>query len=63
MIGDQVEVDDNVIIFDWYIIFNNKDKWNKIIKNAMESDNSWEKSAKEYIEVYRVLLDGINYEI
>lgn len=52
----------NIIKYALYI-FNNKDKWNKIIKNAMESDNSWEKSAKEYIEVYRVLLDGINYEI
>lgn len=37
-------------------IFRNKDKWNRIIKNAMESDNSWEKSAKEYIRVYKELI-------
>lgn len=41
-------------------IFNNKDRWNKIIKNAMISDNSWEKSAKEYIDIYKLLLDGTN---
>ena len=37
-------------------IYNNKDRWNKIIKNAMETDNSWEKSAKEYLRIYKELL-------
>lgn len=38
-------------------IFDKKDKWNNIIKNAMISDNSWEKSANEYIKIYSSLLD------
>lgn len=38
-------------------IFDNKSKWNNIIKNAMISDNSWEKSANEYIKIYSSLLD------
>ncbi|WP_066889022.1 glycogen synthase GlgA [Clostridium nigeriense] len=33
-------------------IFKDKNRWNKIIKSAMSSDNSWEKSAKEYMRVY-----------
>lgn len=38
-------------------VFDNKGKWNNIIKNAMISDNSWEKSANEYIKIYSELLD------
>lgn len=37
-------------------IFNSKDRWDKIVNNAMNSDNSWEKSAKEYIRVYKEML-------
>ena len=37
-------------------IFKDQDKWNKIVKHAMESDNSWEKSAKEYIRIYKELI-------
>lgn len=37
-------------------IYNNKDRWNKIIKNAMKTDSSWEKSAKEYLRIYKELL-------
>ena len=36
-------------------IFKDKDKWNKIINNSMKSNNSWEKSAKEYIRIYKEL--------
>lgn len=36
-------------------IFKDKNRWNKIIKSAMDSDSSWEKSAKEYIRVYNEL--------
>ncbi|MDV4152631.1 glycogen synthase GlgA [Clostridium sp. AL.422] len=36
-------------------IFRNKNRWNKIVKQAMESDNSWEKSAKEYMRIYNEL--------
>ncbi|MBE6053490.1 MAG: glycogen synthase GlgA [Clostridium sartagoforme] len=37
-------------------IFKDKNRWNRIIINAMESDNSWEKSAKEYLRIYRELI-------
>lgn len=36
-------------------IFKDKNRWNKIIKSAMESDSSWEKSAMEYMRVYNEL--------
>ncbi|MBC7194839.1 MAG: glycogen synthase GlgA [Caldisericia bacterium] len=37
-------------------IFNDKEKMNKIIKIGMNSDFSWERSIKEYIEIYKKLL-------
>ncbi len=37
-------------------IYENKDKWNNIVRQAMSADNSWEKSAKEYIEIYNQLI-------
>lgn len=37
-------------------IYRNKDKWNNIVRQAMSADNSWEKSAKEYIEIYNKLI-------
>ena len=36
-------------------IYKNKDKWNNIARQAMNSDNSWEKSAMEYIRIYNEL--------
>jgi len=33
----------------------NKDKWNKVVKNAFNTRFSWENSAKEYIKVYKKL--------
>lgn len=36
-------------------IYSNKDKWNRLIKNAMNSDNSWNKSADIYLNMYREL--------
>ena len=36
-------------------IFKDKNRWNKIIKSAMETDSSWEKSAKEYMRIYKNL--------
>lgn len=38
-------------------IFKDKDRWNKIVKHAMESDNSWTKSAREYMRIYEELID------
>ncbi|MCL1901519.1 MAG: glycogen synthase GlgA [Firmicutes bacterium] len=32
--------------------YEDKDKWRKLIKNVMESDFSWDKSAGEYIKLY-----------
>ena len=37
-------------------IFKDKSKWKNIVKSAIESDNSWEKSAKEYIRLYDELI-------
>ncbi|WP_194192685.1 glycogen synthase GlgA [Clostridium chrysemydis] len=37
-------------------IFKDKDSWNNIVKQAMESDNSFEKSAKEYVNLYSNLV-------
>lgn len=33
-----------------------KDIWNQLMKQAMEADHSWEKSAQSYIELYESLL-------
>ena len=37
-------------------IFKNKEEWNKIVKNAMNSDYSWENSAKQYQELYEKMI-------
>lgn len=37
-------------------IFKDENRWKKIVKHAMESDNSWEKSAREYIRLYDNLI-------
>ena len=29
-----------------------KKVWNKLVTNAMNTDNSWKKSAQEYIKIY-----------
>jgi len=34
-------------------IYKNKTEWNKLIKNAMNADFSWVKSAVKYKEVYK----------
>lgn len=36
-------------------LFKEKDIWGNIVKQAIESDNSWDKSAKEYVELYKSL--------
>ncbi|WP_195266914.1 MULTISPECIES: glycogen synthase GlgA [unclassified Clostridium] len=33
-------------------VYNNKQIWNSLIRQAMKSDNSWEKSAREYKKLY-----------
>lgn len=37
-------------------LYKDKDKWKKIITEAMESKHDWEESSKEYIKLYRDLL-------
>ncbi len=37
-------------------VFNDKNTWDKIVRGAMDSCFPWEKSANEYIELYRNLL-------
>ena len=39
-----------------YASFGFKDSWKRMIKRAMEKDFSWEKSAKEYLYVFRLTL-------
>ncbi len=34
-------------------IYKEKDKWNELFKNALKSKFTWEKSAKEYMEIYK----------
>lgn len=36
-------------------IFNDKKEWKKLVKSAMSYDFSWEKSAQEYLNVYKEL--------
>ena len=36
-------------------IYENKKAWNNLIRNAMNSDNSWNKSAEVYLNLYREL--------
>lgn len=39
-------------------IFRDKDKWNSIVMQALDSDNSLEKSANDYNEMYKELIVG-----
>ncbi|GAA0072027.1 glycogen synthase GlgA [Clostridium sardiniense] len=39
-------------------IFRDKDKWNSIVIQALDSDNSLEKSANDYNEMYKELIVG-----
>ena len=38
--------------------YKNKDGWNTLVKRAMECDNSWKKSANDYIRLYNALIKG-----
>ena len=37
-------------------IYNDKEKWLRLTRNAISSDFSWNKSAKEYVQIYNDLL-------
>jgi starch synthase len=38
--------------------YGDKKGWKILVKRAMESDNSWGKSANEYIKMYKEILKG-----
>lgn len=38
-------------------IYDRKDEWSGIVRNAMNSDNSWDISAIEYLNVYNILME------
>ncbi|MBZ9688943.1 glycogen synthase GlgA [Clostridium estertheticum] len=38
-------------------LYKDKDSWNKLVNNAMTSNNSWENSAKNYIDLYSNLIE------
>ena len=35
----------------------NREGWQKLVRRCMESDNSWARSANDYINVYRDTID------
>lgn len=38
-------------------VYKDKETWEKLVKNAMDTDNSWNKSAQIYLETYKEMLD------
>ncbi len=34
-------------------VYSNRNKWKRLVQNGMKQDFSWERSAKEYVKVYR----------
>lgn len=50
-VGSMITAVDNAIK-----IYKDKDLWSTLIKNDMKMDNTWDKSAKEYINLYSKLL-------
>ncbi|MBU3190344.1 glycogen synthase GlgA [Clostridium bowmanii] len=38
-------------------LYKDKDSWNKLVRNAMNSNNSWENSAENYMDLYSNLID------
>lgn len=41
-------------------LYHDKDKWNLMIKNAMNSDFSWHRSAQKYVSLYKYIIDKRN---
>lgn len=40
-------------------LYDNKEVWSIIVKNALQSDNSWDKSAKDYYMLYKSINEQI----
>jgi len=39
-------------------VYKDKDNWQKIMKNGMKSDFSWKSSAKQYVDLYKTILNN-----
>jgi starch synthase len=39
-------------------LFGDKKSWQKIIRNGMKADFSWNASAKKYIDLYKTILNS-----
>lgn len=39
-------------------VYKEKDKWDQLVKNAMQAENGWEKSAQAYKEIYDKLINS-----
>ena len=39
------------------LYYQDEDEFNRILKNAMNVDNGWAKTAEEYIKLYKSLSD------
>lgn len=42
-------------------LYNDREKWQKLMKNAMKEDHSWERSAREYLRLYQRLSSENNH--
>lgn len=40
------------------VYFNDKEKWLKLMENAYNTDNSWEKRIENYVEFYKEIGDN-----
>jgi len=40
-------------------LYQNKNLWGKLVRNGMQKDYSWSSSAKEYSDIYEILLDRL----
>ena len=38
-------------------IYEKKEQWDKLVKNAMERKSSWANAAKQYKKIYKALID------
>ena len=39
-------------------VYQDKERWGKLVKNAFACDFSWKESAKRYLELYKSLIVG-----
>jgi starch synthase len=39
-------------------LYRQPDEWQLMVREAMDRDFSWERSVEEYLDLYRLVLDG-----